>query len=366
MNGSSAVSQRQCACLLAHALCGSMPSHDAAFEGNGMAAANSKDETAVHLLFWREGELQKMKCLLTYFVEIKRRVDADAAWTGRQVVFARHSVPALSSGDELDEWAPAKAQLRLFEPHVQGEIENGAGVGCLQADFANEYIGGGVLHGAMVQEEIRFTIAPECLVSLMLCEVMLPNEAIFIKGTEMYSKYTGYSRSFEFDGPRSSEDSLIVALDAMCYRGRRGQAATQYGESATLRELSKLVAALTPFEGLEARGDDGCLPAFATGNWGCGAFRGDPQYKSLLQWAAASACGRDAKYFYFGDKRLEQLPEAIQVSFCFGLTFTSLANCKMTRARWIRALVRRRSKPQSSTSASCWRFCSLTRATRTT
>ena len=39
----------------------------------------------------------------------------------------------------------------------------------LQADFANEYIGGGVLCGGNVQEEIRFSICPECLVSMLLC-----------------------------------------------------------------------------------------------------------------------------------------------------------------------------------------------------
>lgn len=28
------------------------------------------------------------------------------------------------------------------------------------------------------------------------------------------------------------------------------------------------------------------------GNWGCGAFRGDPELKSCIQWIAAS-CGND-------------------------------------------------------------------------
>ena len=31
---------------------------------------------------------------------------------------------------------------------------------------------------------------------------------------------------------------------------------------------------------------------FATGNWGCGAFGGDPELKSLMQWVAASYWGR--------------------------------------------------------------------------
>ncbi len=44
--------------------------------------------------------------------------------------------------------------------------------------------------------------------------------------------------------------------------------------------------------------------AVATGNWGCGAFRGDPQLKSLIQLMAAAENGRDVVYFTFGDEDL--------------------------------------------------------------
>lgn len=40
---------------------------------------------------------------------------------------------------------------------------------------------------------------------------------------------------------------------------------------------------LTP-ERLDHKDDTG----IATGNWGCGAFGGDPQVKSIIQWLAAS------------------------------------------------------------------------------
>jgi len=35
----------------------------------------------------------------------------------------------------------------------------------------------------------------------------------------------------------------------------------------------------------------------ATGNWGCGAFGGDPQFKSLIQLIATSLAERDIVYF---------------------------------------------------------------------
>ena len=48
--------------------------------------------------------------------------------------------------------------------------------------------------------------------------------------------------------------------------------------------------------------DDPCC--VATGNWGCGAFGGDPQLKSLIQLMAAAENGRDTLYLTFGDEKL--------------------------------------------------------------
>ena len=47
-------------------------------------------------------------------------------------------------------------------------------------DFANKKVGGGVLAGGRVQEEIRFCICPELLVSRLVMDHMDPNEAIII------------------------------------------------------------------------------------------------------------------------------------------------------------------------------------------
>ena len=44
--------------------------------------------------------------------------------------------------------------------------------------------------------------------------------------------------------------------------------------------------------------------AVASGNWGCGAYRGDPRLKCLLQLMAASLARRDLLYFTFGDELL--------------------------------------------------------------
>ena len=57
------------------------------------------------------------------------------------------------------------------------EIEKG-----IKVDFANKFIGGGVLRKGCVQEEILFTIYPELLSSILFCEEMSDTESIFIIG----------------------------------------------------------------------------------------------------------------------------------------------------------------------------------------
>ena len=71
-----------------------------------------------------------------------------------------------------------------------------------------------------------------------------------------------------------------------------------------LRELNKAYAGF-------CRGTDDVMPkrplsAVATGNWGCGAFRGEARLKFLLQLMACSEVGREMAYFTFGDARLQE------------------------------------------------------------
>jgi poly(ADP-ribose) glycohydrolase len=54
----------------------------------------------------------------------------------------------------------------------------------------------------MFQEEIRFIIAPETLISCLLCERMRKDEAIIIMGAQQYSNYSGYQNSFKFEKGR--------------------------------------------------------------------------------------------------------------------------------------------------------------------
>lgn len=45
-------------------------------------------------------------------------------------------------------------------------------------------------------------------------------------------------------------------------------------------------------------------PGVATGNWGCGAFRGSPYLKSLIQLISCCVARRPMAYYTFGDIQL--------------------------------------------------------------
>ncbi|NXX79299.1 PARG glycohydrolase, partial [Urocolius indicus] len=171
-------------------------------------------------------------------------------------------------------------------------------------DFANRFVGGGVTGAGLVQEEIRFLINPELIVSRLITEVLDHNECLIITGTEQYSEYTGYAETYRWS--RSHEDKTprdewqrryteIVAIDAFHFR----RFLDQFGPEKIRRELNKAYCGF-----FRANIPPQHLSAIATGNWGCGAFGGDSRLKALIQILAAAEAGRDVVYFTFGDVEL--------------------------------------------------------------
>ncbi|XP_028764627.1 poly(ADP-ribose) glycohydrolase 1 isoform X4 [Neltuma alba] len=245
--------------------------------------------------------------------------------------------------------------INFDELFASGVIEDQSG-GALEVDFANKYLGGGALRRGCVQEEIRFMVSPELIVGMLFLPSMAENEAIEIVGVERFSSYTGYASSFRFSGgyvDKRDIDELgrrktrIVAIDALCGPGMR-----QYREKFLLREINKafcgflsqtthqpcrkilqdnrsseLVYASTSTS-VEVSKVQSADEAFrnspkschgeeqhdsigvATGNWGCGAFGGDPEVKTIIQWLAASQALRPfIAYYTFGSEALRHLDQ---------------------------------------------------------
>lgn len=289
MNHSITMSQEQIASLLANAFFCTFPRRNAKMRSE----YSSYPDINFNRLF--EGRSsrkpEKLKTLFCYF----RRV-TEKKPTGL-VTFTRQSL------EDFPEWERCENPLTRLHVTYEGTIE-GSGQGMLQVDFANRFVGGGVTSAGLVQEEIRFLINPELIVSRLFTEVLDHNECLIITGTEQYSEYTGYAETYHW--ARSHEDGSerddwqrrcteIVAIDALHFR----RYLDQFVPEKIRRELNKAYCGfLRP--GVSSEN----LSAVATGNWGCGAFGGDARLKALIQILAAAVAERDVVYFTFGDSEL--------------------------------------------------------------
>jgi len=295
-NQSLTLSQVQVASLLANAFFCTFPRRNA-------GKKNSEYANYPYINFNRlfeRGNEEKLNCMFNYF----RRVTCEESESGRGLVtFTRRFVSPFA----LPDWRGSQVRLGRLKTCVRGRIED-EGEGMLQVDFANAYVGGGVLGHGCVQEEIRFLICPELISSMLFTERLGDSECLVMYGHERWSNYKGYASSFAFDGnhvdptPSDSESlrrkSALVAIDALPFRS--GSTSSQFKEDCVKRELNKAYVGFMAHEG------EPCPVAVATGNWGCGAFGGDPRLKCLIQLMAASECKRDIVYFTFGDDKLSE------------------------------------------------------------
>ncbi len=203
-----------------------------------------------------------MKCILNYFRRILKETPKGI------VSFERRYL----SDEELPDWQNSNKELKKLIVMKNGLIER-EGSGLLQVDFANKYVGGGVIGSGCVQEEIRFVICPELIISRLFTEKLLDNEALIISGCEQFNSFSGYARTFCWKGDYIDNTvfdewgrrcTRIAVIDA--YYFSYNQKDIQFETKFINRELNKSYCGF-----MERRRS---LPinksAIASGNWGCG------------------------------------------------------------------------------------------------
>ncbi|KAK7135181.1 hypothetical protein R3I93_018329 [Phoxinus phoxinus] len=286
--GSITLSQEQVSCLLANAFFCTFPRRN-----SRRTEFSNYPDINFNRLF--EGsspsKQQKLKTLLCYFKRITQRRPTGLITYTRQCL------------QRLPPWSSSEKQFSKLHIRCDGTIEE-QGYGMLQVDFANRFVGGGVTGSGLVQEEIRFLINPELIAARLFTEALEDNECLIITGTEQFSRYSGYSHTYRWDGnhddqtPRDNWQrrvTEVVAIDALHYRNFL----QQFLPDNMTRELNKAFCGFAR-PGVEPEN----LSAVATGNWGCGAFGGDTRLKAVLQMMAAAEAERDLMYFTFGDADL--------------------------------------------------------------
>ena len=176
-------------------------------------------------------------------------------------------------------------------------------------DFANKYIGGGVLKGGSVQEEILFAMNPEATVAMLFMEEMDENDAIGIFNTIQYSNNKGYGQTLMFDSTsiygynNNVKRNRIIAIDAGKDDKKLNEVDINNYQRIINRDIYKAFAGfqLTTL-------DMGCEKSIATGNWGCGVYNGIFELKFLEQWIAASFSGvQRLDYYTFGKDEMQKV-----------------------------------------------------------
>lgn len=295
-NHTLTMSQEQIACLLANAFFCTFPRRNSYKHSE---YSSFPDINFNRLFQGGKGgtnsvKTEKLQAIFHYFRRITKEMPTGTVTFRRQMM----------TSSKMPEWEKCSALFGKLHVSTKGTIEDN-GAGFLQVDFANKYIGGGVIGEGCVQEEIRFLICPELILSRLFCERLDSNECLIVAGAERYSDYIGYAHTFRWAGDHVDQTtrdswerrhSKIVAIDAHVFRCYTDQ----FQAGLLKRELDKAYC------GFYAPVERKYLPAIATGNWGCGAFGGDSRVKGLIQMMASSACSRDLVYFTFGDAELAE------------------------------------------------------------
>ncbi|XP_043280108.1 poly(ADP-ribose) glycohydrolase-like [Venturia canescens] len=243
--------------------------------------------------------MEKLKFILHYFERVTTKHPEGKITIERRFLLEEFC----PNWSKQDATLPPVKIMHSGTPAVEG-------ANMLQVYFANKFMGGDVLGCCCVDEEMKFLLYPELLVTMLLTEVLGGSEALVVSGIERYSEYKGSEETVTWAGDYVDEtlrdsygrrETFLVGIDALNFRAAPN---AQFETKHILRELNK---AYVGFRG-EIRKN---LPPIATRNWGGGALKGNPKLKFLIQWMAATVAERSMFYFTLGDQELTDKVTAV-------------------------------------------------------
>ncbi|PIC17744.1 hypothetical protein B9Z55_023878 [Caenorhabditis nigoni] len=269
-----------------------------------------RSSLSFHYLLEHDDDLsiEKLRFLFAYFDRIATN-PPDGCVSFR--------LKTLRKDEFKEEWIKNKynpmPDVRIYDEMVIEETAL-----CTQVDFANEYLGGGVLASGAVQEEIRFLMCPEMIVGMLLTDKMNDDQAISIVGAYVYSGYTGYARDLKWHPltpryARQNDTRLrdkygrlrveTTAIDATYFKTKG--LADQVAGGCMSREMKKA------FTGFSAQSEQFDQIPIVSGFWGCGAFNGHKPLKFLQQVIIAGMVKRPLVFCTFQEAQTKKYFEAV-------------------------------------------------------
>jgi len=243
----------------------------------------------------RRTATERCKALLIYLREALLKQHQDDHHEAESIITFRRVILD-NDVSFLQDWLATHtnksvAAVSFFNGGVEHEPTAAAMV-----DFANEDLHVGAIWPCATQEEILFSIHPECFAGLLFCQTMARNEAICISGVRAYCTTTGFQHTFAVTGLSDDKKTkTILAMDASISEMTTDGLLRQCVGPDRDRDIWKAATAFSSIQNNNKNGN-----AIATGHWGCGAFGGNVYVKFLVQLIAASLTGNPLVYCLVG------------------------------------------------------------------
>jgi hypothetical protein len=301
VNGTLSLTQLDAACLVAQSMCCMHGNQYDCIDIYARIVESERPSDMTELEFYKQQmllnlpdpddiyilSLEKLKLLFNYFEQLMVKGETNLS----QIITVRR-ISGITN--YLSDMERPLAEVTFVPGHMQTSDP-------IKVDFANKDIGGGVLRYGCCQEELMFLANPELIGLMSLVDTLEPSDAIIVNGITQYNEITGYGYDMQFAGSYAEADQVpqtIIMIDAIDYRRE-----SSYKQWDKVNKYSELQKAMNGFKG--------CLPGsqISTGNWGCGAFRGDIELKFIIQWLAATITGTNLTYYSDKSKQLSRIYE---------------------------------------------------------
>jgi poly(ADP-ribose) glycohydrolase len=279
-------SKRQIACLVIHQFLCTLE------RPSWMQADGSPD---FHIWFGDEQPHPKavhayLYALFTYF----DRIATDAPTSSSLISFMLQS----STVPQIDSPSPCFTNLTIHELSTPRMIPSLLGLpsgACVIS--ANKYIGFG---RTGTQEEMHVGSTPEACPAVLITPPLEDREVMVVQGAESMIEMEGYGREAKLSivlkkgawDWRSRTMLFMDALELDLSDTGEGFSVPDLLPGNVDRELTKAYSAFS--SGLKLSSTELATAAYVevvTGLWGCRAFGGNKEIKTVIQWCAASIAG---------------------------------------------------------------------------
>ncbi|KZP22543.1 poly glycohydrolase isoform [Athelia psychrophila] len=225
-----------------------------------------------------------LHALFTYF----ERISQAAPSSEQAVSYTLHHAPAaplIPPGTRFTRFTLVEVAAASTSPLLLG-LPSGA---CVIS--ANKHVGFG---RTASQEEMHVGGTPEACPAVLVTPPLGAADALVVRGAESTVEITGYGRAAALTavlrpGEWAWAQRTMLFMDALeldAHDTRGGRFMPDLLPGNVARELAKACAAFGSGEYAEV----------VTGLWGCGAFGGNAEVKTVVQWCAASAARVPIKF----------------------------------------------------------------------